>query len=826
MARAQLRTRMPATVEVALDGVGTDGESPYLWIDRADDLGRRGTNYMFAILEPVGGAEPDEYLAQEALTCLRQELAERRSQAATAALLGAIEATNTWLYDVNSERPSSHRQWFGLTCALARDDELYIAQVLPSQILIGQEGELYAFPGLEVWRWPRRPGDDEPPEQPLGQRTQIEPDLYHTRLDQGDLIVLTSTSLARVIDREPQDVLVEGDAAAAGAHLETLGRRYGLSSAYAAAIAVLEPTSGPSMSHDHSLLRRVGDICTHLLPEETGERIRDRQRRRRIEVDLESQTMHTQVYPEGASAVGTDPGVVSEPADGTDEFPVYELRPEFTDDRLGWDHAANDADDGWDDEPDAYWEPEAGEASFEEPFDDAGPAAARMPVREGRGKLTGLLAGAVLALSAAVVGVWQLTIHRDRSLGEPRDDGTLGLPRLQRYDDRPQLPDLSGVRARLPRAPISKLTAVVALILVLGLAVGLTVSIRNSRARARQAKVEQLLQAEVQQRAKAAQTSDPTVAQAYLLAAEARLREAKASGLDATRANQEEAAIATARDNALHIERLTSIHVLGGVPAAPAGVTPRIFLGNGRLYIFTDALYQLDPSGTKLIRLLGAGDQVGGVAVGTLLGASWADKGPIAFDGSNAYVFDPSKASWARQPLGTFGAGYSGIVASNGFGGNLYFLSPESGQILKFAGGSFNSQPEDWTGGQASNDLKSATDMQIDGHIYVLLKSGAVLNFFMSALQSTTPTKVTPPVQNAVAISEQPDQPYVYIADSGNRILRVKRDSGQVVQQFLAAPGAPQLSGIKDLAVEDANGVAYVLTNNALIQVRLPAPPK
>src|SRR5690606_34131558 len=132
-------------------------------------------------------------------------------------------------------------------------------------------------------------------------------------------------------------------------------------------------------------------------------------------------------------------------------------------------------------------------------------------------------------------------------------------------------------------------------------------------------------------------------------------------------------------------------------------------------------------------------------------------------------------ATWSRHPLGNFGAAYTGVVASNGFGGNLYLLTPETGQILKFAAGAYQGQPEDWTGGLAEEDLRIAVDMQIDGRIYILTADGRILDFFMSALDDTVEVTVTPPIEHAVALSAQPDRPYVYIADDQSRILRVAR---------------------------------------------------
>lgn len=819
MPRLQLRSA-PAPTLVVRDGQLSE-TSPFLSVDLADDLGARGSRHFSILLEPVVEVPGIEAAAEEVITCLRDEITRRSAQTATAALLAAIETANAWLYQVNAGRPALHRFRFGLTGILARGDDLFIAQAGPTQVLIGQEGELYAFPSLDTWSW-RRP-DDETETQPLGLWPDLEPELYHTRIEAGDLITLVSISLARVIEQMPQDVFVSGDAEAVIGALDELAEQFGIADGYAAALAVEGGDAGRDWQPHLSFLRRAADMFSHLLPEETAERVRERSRRGRRELDLPAEALHTQEYPEGASELGIDDFSADEPGEATAGDGLHATMGDGT-----WSWAAPTANPVEADA--AYWEPWGASRSSTDDA-SAGEHVAHADVAddgeygdqgEGRRKLTELLAGAVLALSAAVVGVWQISVHRDRTIHGPRDDGTLGLPRLNRYDDSPRMPDLTEVRRRLPRVPFSRLTGAISLTLVICLVGVLAFSIHTSRTRAREAQIEEMLQTAVLQRQQALELTDTAAAQAHLAAAEGQLLLAAEAGLDQERVAQEMAAITEARDQALGIERLANIQVLGGVPPAPEGVTPRVFFGNGQVYVMTDALYRLNPEGTALIRLLGTGDIVDGEAVGLLLGAAWGDGNPIAFDGMSAYRFDSTTATWSREPLGTFGTAYSGLVQANGYGGNLYVLSPASGQILKFHAGAFHQQPEDWTAGLAAADLQRGVDMQIDGRIYVLLDDGRVLNFYLSALDETVTPSVTPPIEGAVALSAQLDRPYMYIADSHNRILRLTRD-GELVRQFMAPVDSPLLDNIQDMVVDDVLSVAYVLTDQALVQVRLPA---
>jgi hypothetical protein len=800
------RVETPSHELVIRAGRLTEGTA-FLSIDPVDDLGTANTQRVYLLLEPVDDSPLAGNVADEIIQRLRRGIAEAGSQSATSLLLTAIEDVNHWLVQANAIRTPDRRVTFGFTCVLARGDDVYVAQSAPSQVLIVQEGELYAFPELDSWHWDRDANLDDS-SSPLGARETTQPDLYYTKIDTGDVIVLCSTSIARVLQRGPQDVFLRGEADEILGYIDEMAQMYSIEDAHAAAIVV--PYHRQRRSRERpDLTKRLTSWCYHLLPEETAERLR-RRRNLAEKVDLQSQDVQNFEYSADAPATESisttqtwnepDDPVATSPRRGRRAGTVAGPSSEITSDVSMGD---ND-----------YWHPETG--AQDQDHDE-------VPRKGGR-TLTDLLAGVILAFSAAVVGVWQLTVNRDRPIDGPRDDGTLGLPRLNRYDDSMHMPDFTSISRRLPRTPFNRLTAIVALVLVALLTGALVISIRNSHQRAHAAKVEAAFNTVVTQRQQGEQAKDPNVAHAYLLAAQQSLKEAVDVGLDPIRAAQQQQAISTDMDQTLKIDRLSNVQVLGGVPAAPAGVTPRIFFGNGQLYVFTDALYRLDSNGGTLVRLIGSGDNVGDSTTGTLEGAAWGDGAPIVFDGSAAYVFDPTSASWSKQPVGTFGSPHTGIVATNGYAGNLYLLKPDTAQILKFTAGSFSSAPEDWTSGIDTSDLGSAVDMAIDGHIYVLLKDGRLLDLYRSSVDSTVTPTVTPAISDAVALSEQPDRPYYYVADSQGRIIRLDRN-GQMVQQFEPKDGEPSLNGIKDMAVDDGTSSAYILTNSTLLTVRLPGPP-
>jgi hypothetical protein len=647
-------------------------------------------------------------------------------------------------------------------------------------------------------------------EQPLGVHEELECDLYHTRIEPGDLIVICSGSLARVIQREPQDVFVQGNAQAAISHLKELTEAYNVDNASSVAIEVTSPRKRSRRGHDLAFLRTVAAAAGSFLPEDTAQRLRGRSANNRQGVDTETPASHTD--HQGGLTVDSKTSTVDT---------IYrEERPTLSADKHSAAYNSRYEEDGhdyWD--PHGHWDAETAPSTRNEEAEED-------QHREGKRTLIEIVAGAVLALVAAIIGIWQLAVNRDRSMDGPREDeSTFGLPRLQRYDNSIQGPDFTGVRRRLPRAPINKYAGFVSVGLVFALAAGLIYSVSSSRDRERTEEFEALMGQAVAARENAVQAENPSAAQSFLQASEARLDEAAALGVDEELILTEQAAIVEARDVSLGIERIGNIQVLGGVPSAPDGVSPNVFFGNGQLYIFTDALYQLDSEQSRLLRLISSGDQINGHTVGELQGAAWGQGSPMVMDGNSVYTYDSTSRDWSRHELGSFGSEFSDITAISGYIGNLYLLSPQAGQILRYHGDQFDALPEDWTGGSAVEELANGVDMMIDGRIYVLTADGVVHDFYRGALDDSVAINATPEIDSAVSFSFQSERSHMYVADSHDRILRVTTD-GQVVQQFMSEQDAPQLQNIQQIAVDDALGSAYVLTDNALLQVRLPGPPR
>jgi type II secretory pathway pseudopilin PulG len=749
--------------------------SPYAALQLSGEQQATGLRLFAAVVEPLEPLPSSPEVGRRVLALLQHAVWQLGPHASldelSEALTEAFLRANHWLVTLNSGRPGSQWHRFGATCVLLNGKDLVLAQVPPGAAIVAQDREIFAFP----------PEVNEPARfaSALGSARQLQPALYYTRSAPGDLLVLTTAAYGHELLSRYGRRLVDATPAQLFDLLEELSLDHGdPTSPPAVALRIPEP-----LRFTQQPVRRVSELLRLLLPERQPQDERPATSVDGSDVDAVQAQGQTRNAPE-----------------------------EWAEDEPG-----TRATTQQDDDPLAVYGQQVGEGVDSEPP----PAAPR-----GRGRtLIELIAGLAIATVTGLAGIWQLFRRRRRPL-LPQDEGTFGLPRLERHEDRIRLPDLTPVRRQLPRLPASRLTGLIALGLIGALTTTLVVSIQSERASEREHAYTQLYQSAVAERQLAEQSSDPTIARAYLQTASQRLERAAALGLDPQLVTQERAAIERALERLLHVERLpaNAIQILGAVPQAPDGITPRLFFGNGQLYLLTDALYRLDAGGTRLVRLLGPGDRVDGVEVGALVGATWDDGIPVAFDGSVAYRFDPTAARWSAIPVGTFGAPYQNVAAVGAFTGNLYLLQPQSGQILRFLSGSYQNLPEDWTGGQSADRLRAAVDFEIDGRIHVLLADGTVLSFYRGALETEAKAQIDPPVSDAVALSQQPERPYRYVATRSGRIIRLRTD-GTVVQQFVSGAGAPSLDGVLDVAVDDVQGLAYVLTERGLFLVHLPAPP-
>lgn len=439
-----------------------------------------------------------------------------------------------------------------------------------------------------------------------------------------------------------------------------------------------------------------------------------------------------------------------------------------------------------------------------------------------------LLAGLVLSLTAAVVGAWQIT-RRDRPLHGPIDDGTLGLPRIQRWDESYHPPRFQRLRSQFPRFELSRLGIVLFIILLVAGGAFALYTRSVSQNASREDRFSVGISRVNQHTAEARSVTDPAVAYTALVDARAELDRLAPLASDDT-SRDEVAALRGTIDTALADLSVSTpvvgTQIIGNYPAAPAGVVPQVITAGGRLFMLSDAVYEIDPINSVLVQLLKPGDVVSDAPVLVPRALTWREDRLMVIDATRAYTLDSSTGQWQAQSLSTPDtAGYVNTIAAEAFDGNLYLLMPADGKILKFPADAYGATPEDWVGTVAKEDLKSAVDFAVDGHVYVLLRDGRVLDFLRSRLKTTFAPAIIPPLSNATSIVAEPNQAFIYLLHGPDgRILRLTRD-GALTQQITAGDAADRLRGAIGLTVDEEKSIAYVLTETSVVTVRLPAPP-
>lgn len=830
-ARARRGQGCPWIVQGAVARPDGSREQLYLIAEPTEPTARSGTSARF-------------------IAAIRDVYAASTHDDPIVALTAAIEAANDALYGSNRSAAPGLRVVLGLTCLLVQGSELIICQVPPTQLILAQGGVPVILPELASWRadyQPHAPGD----RQGLGAAETATPVLYRAILEPGDLITLCSTNLARLLADEASDEdlgpLLGSDPGEAAAFLRDLADRHHLDPAFGVAIAphaggpdgpaALPERAARAIAADHEPGTGHGGAAG-------GERWIDRSLR---EMRDWTRVIH---WPRrgGGQIVPLRPRARVAPPEEDAPDELADAPIPFTPDReerrppaargrapLADDLDELDGPDGpfpeppgirRDDDEEGWGEPTAA-APDRAPYDDDGdldeePEVAPPPARRGRrtaGRRArggpGQALGSLVALFVLVVGS---ALERLLPAG--------GRRRNERFLDRSRsrvwpigsMERHAAGRPRLGRAvPLLALGAVAVLVVVLIL------SVRNRQIRGEQQRFDDALDEVARARAAAVAAPDKLAAYNQLLALPERL--GVIPGADRPgrpeRIAAERASIAVALDQVAGVERLSaaSIALVAPLPATGGAIVgrPQLVAGKDQQFALINGIvYSVDGRGKTLTRILGKGDTVGGVSVGQLVGIAWRVDALFAFTETQGFV--RGATGWTATPLAATGRKAAAVES---FDGNLYFLEPERGQIIKFASGSYGQTPQPWTGTKATTDLGLALDFAIDKDIYILLSDGRILDYYQGELKTSFAPSTVPPIAGAGAIAVAPEGRWLYLLDAKEgRIVRLGRD-GTLGGSYKPADGKA-LGGARDLAVDEATGTLYLLTDEGVVGVKLP----
>ncbi len=203
---------------------------------------RKGQLYIVA--EAEGDLARGRDACQLVLRTIRKVFYEDSSYSVTAALSKAINAANRALYEHNFSAAALKRAIVGVTCAVIKDNDLYVAQILPAQVYLLAEGKLRALPTHLSWSPTQVGATAFIKPNAIGTSLTIEPDFYRAVLRPGDAVLLCSSNLARVLGKDdvmrlarlpdPSDALDE---------LATICQQNALPEAHGLALTIAPPLS-------------------------------------------------------------------------------------------------------------------------------------------------------------------------------------------------------------------------------------------------------------------------------------------------------------------------------------------------------------------------------------------------------------------------------------------------------------------------------------------------------------------------------------------------------------------------------------------------------
>ncbi len=157
----------------------------------------------------------------------------------------------------------------------------------------------------------------------------------------------------------------------------------------------------------------------------------------------------------------------------------------------------------------------------------------------------------------------------------------------------------------------------------------------------------------------------------------------------------------------------------------------------------------------------------------------------------------------------------SDFVSFKIFNNNLYVLARDKNQIYRYSrsAGGFTTK-NDWLTEEL--DLSQATDLFIDGNIYVLQNNGEVLKLFKGQKQSYSAVPPLPQLTQTNKIIVGTDYIYLLAPDAQRLVVLAKKD-GHLINQYQI----DSLQQIKDFSIDEKGRAAYILNNENIYKINL-----
>ena len=745
----------------------------------------RSRGSLYILVELSGAGTEHDTIAKQMLQVMRQTYYGHRGSV-TAGLRQAVYQANELLLEENRNSLPGEQRSAGVSCAVLRGDDLFIAQAGPALIYLLHQGQESRFPDRSPWL------DGFPPEEvdavALGERHELNVDLYHSQTSPGDTLLFGSSGLARDIAPAAWPRILS--VTPVNALLQDLRRQGGGFELSALVVCLGDATvdEGGAQPVAGAAVARTAAREAAAFP-----------------------SAQAPVYQEsGREVKGSAPGDVE-----SVRVP-HMVQPE----RL-----ADPYEEGDLDETGSIWE--------------------RISEAMAQIRLGQRLREVLAAAAAALAGLWYGLL----SLLRRMMPGRLAVPQIpvKSSSTTAGTPPERKQKSRTPARSASVQKLLVGVAVAIPIIVAIVVLVAwVQRGQARRSLQEALWEQANTYWEQARVDTDIALARTHLASAQQFVDELLVEQPERADAQDLRAKILARLDMINQVRRINWIGKLTSYPS-DAKLTRVVVQGahifvmdrhNGQVYHhrMDDQLQNaLDPASTATV-LVSRGDPVANVVVGDLVDMVWMPTGPsrqkasLVILESNGWLLDYDPATKQLIPLKVADVqawDYAKLVGSHS--GRFYVLDSTANSILRYdpTPDGYNSPPYSWL--QVEADLAGVVGMAIGDSIYLLYADGAIRKFSTGEADTFDISDWdTPPRNPASIFTRTPAETrWIYVADRGNsRIVQSSKD-GQFEQQFRLADdtvseSGDALAGATDLFVDEITGHAYVLSGRDLYLLILP----
>ncbi|WP_129626107.1 hypothetical protein [Candidatus Oscillochloris fontis] len=784
--------------------------------------------------------EPDTLVPHSRQACLlaartlQRAFYDESTSSITAAMRRAIAAANHALYQENIPQPAGQRATVGLSIAVLKDGELYVAQVQPAQAYVLSQGVLRAFPAHPSWDPAHVSVAPFSRAGALGASLFIEPEFYRCTLRAGETLILCSSSFSPLLTRqETNQILRWRDPDASGERLLQIANEHGLVDAYAL-VASLEVRRAASIQQETS----APAVPPRPAPLWSGWLARWRPA---------PQATPPPVAPR------PDPLTTLPPPSPYSTNPIARPAPLDIGEDLGTRYARAKQER-------EISEPELPPSTFlgEENYFST---SRRIDLGDGPElEATARPYRTRYEKRPFVDLTWKERFLLPFRMLWLALDEAIRARRVRPLNTPPAIMRGQGLSYRRNQINIPWLMLLgMSLLIVILILYGMNLTRENDQ----QLALEYISAAETRL-ASVREATNETLALESLELARQAIDEVRASAVvtdtnptlwlryQEIQREYERALAAVQRVTFIDSPTLISTHPSAEgsfeglvVPPTTTTITDPYQLEVMR-YIYTlDAerantpLYRIPRDGGPPEPYLNPGTQIGETIVGPMRSALWRIDQVVAVDQAPegfGYYFR-NRDQWNYSKLG--GSEIWQVrdhLRIAEYDGNLYVWGAVPNEVLKFNSGSYGDTPEYWLdpASLADVDLSNVVDMTVDGAIYLLNSNGGVLVFSQGRLVSEIkPETITPVISGVTRFFVTNDGfggGSIFLVEPINaRIIQIDKLTGKIIQQIrMRTDSEYQLNQLSDMVVV-SNGprtLIYMLNGRYILRAELPAPPR